>query len=76
MKDKSRGYIAQSLWPRTYRLCSVALFPAEDWFKVWPLAGLFVHWPLVHSVPQICCIHLTLDSGVEAGKIPVKCVII
>lgn len=70
---ESTGHRAQSPQPGKYRSCSV-LLPAQDLFKAWLMATLFVHWPLIHSVPQNCWMRVTVDSGVEARKIIIKCV--
>lgn len=48
------GHRAQSPQPGKYRSCPAVLLPAQDLFKAWLMATLFVHWPLIHSVPQNC----------------------
>lgn len=72
---ESTGHRAQSPQPEKYRSCPAVLLHAQDLFKAWLMATLFVHWPLIHSVPQNCWMPVTVDSGVEARKIIIKCVI-
>lgn len=75
MNDERAGHSARSPQPGKYRACLGVLLHAQGQFRAWFLASLFVPWPLIHSVPQNCWTPLTLDSGVEARKIIIKCVI-